>query len=117
MPEVPTPGVNGHVVSSPALHASMSRSSLAPATRVWLLLGSTASAGSFCLFSENGEVAPPTVGNWVSGFNASASGTATKAAATTPAKSTFGFLSTLLITPLSSLNGRIIAEPLFASDQ
>ena len=31
-PETPTPGVKGQVLSEPALHASMSISSLAPAT-------------------------------------------------------------------------------------
>src|SRR5215216_2415441 len=60
MPEVPTPGVNGQVVSSPALHASMSISSLAPAARMLGWAWSTATAGSFCLFWENGLVGLPT---------------------------------------------------------
>src|SRR5689334_4565374 len=53
MPEVPTPAVNGQVVGSPALHASTSISSLAPAARMLGLLASTASPGSFCLFCAN----------------------------------------------------------------
>ena len=54
MPLTPTPCVNGHVVGSPAAQASMSISSLAPATTVFALVGSTAIVGSFCLFWENG---------------------------------------------------------------
>src|SRR5215472_17201266 len=60
-PETPTPGVNGHVVGSPALHASMSISSLAPATTSDGLCASIATAGSFCLFCENGDDGLPTV--------------------------------------------------------
>src|SRR5215470_6404480 len=60
-PEEPTPGVNGHVVGSPALHASMSISSLAPATTSDGLCASIATAGSFCLFCENGDDGLPTV--------------------------------------------------------
>src|SRR5215212_11479151 len=60
MPETPTPGVNGQVVSSPALHASMSISSLAPAAKMLGWAWSTATAGSFCLFWENGLVGLPT---------------------------------------------------------
>src|SRR5919197_5899083 len=52
----PTPGVKGQVVSSPALQASMSISSLAPAARTFGWFASTASAGSFCLFCANGVV-------------------------------------------------------------
>src|SRR3954471_1494279 len=48
------PAVNGHVVSLPALHASSSISSLAPATMTFGAWASTARAGSFCLFCENG---------------------------------------------------------------
>ncbi len=55
MPELPTPAVNGHVLSAPALHASMSILSFAPAASTFGWLASTASAGSFCLFCENGE--------------------------------------------------------------
>jgi hypothetical protein len=51
---VPTPGVNGHVLSVPALHASMSISSFAPAAKMFGWFASAASAGSFCLFCENG---------------------------------------------------------------
>src|SRR4051812_6891089 len=53
------PGVNGHVVSSPALHASRSISSFAPATRTFGWLASIATAGSFCLFCANGEAGLP----------------------------------------------------------
>ena len=52
MPEPPTFGVNGHVVSSPELQASMSMLSFAPAARTFGCDASTASAGSFCLFCE-----------------------------------------------------------------
>src|SRR5437762_10256720 len=55
MPELPMPGVNGHVVGSPALHISLSISSFAPAARTAGWLASTASAGSFCLFCANGD--------------------------------------------------------------
>src|SRR3954447_26683704 len=54
-PETPTPSVNGQSVSGPALQASMSISSFAPAALYAGLLGSTATAGSFCLFWENGN--------------------------------------------------------------
>src|SRR5229473_8708090 len=53
-PETPTPAVNGHVVSAPALHASRSMLSFAPAARTVGLDWSIATAGSFCLFCENG---------------------------------------------------------------
>ena len=52
-PEVPTPGVNGQVVGSPALQASRSMLSLAPAATTFGCAASMASAGSFCLFCEN----------------------------------------------------------------
>ena len=55
------PSVNGQVLSAAALHASMSISSFAPAARMFGWLASTASAGSFCLFSENGVVGLPLV--------------------------------------------------------
>src|SRR5689334_15795110 len=61
MPELPTPGVNGQVLSAPALQASMSILSFAPATSTSGCATSTASAGSFCLFCENGEVGLPTL--------------------------------------------------------
>src|SRR3954463_14808574 len=53
------PAVNGHVVSSPALHASSSISSLAPATMTFGAWASMARAGSFCLFCENGPEGLP----------------------------------------------------------
>src|SRR5437660_11451475 len=59
MPDVPTPGVNGQVVGSPALQASKSISSFAPAARTLGLWASTARAGSFCLFAENGDAGLP----------------------------------------------------------
>src|SRR5690348_9668227 len=49
----------------------MSISSLAPATRMFGWFASTASAGSFCLFCENGEGGLPTVTR-VSGLTAAA---------------------------------------------
>jgi hypothetical protein len=58
-PDTPTPGVNGHVLSVPALQASMSISSFAPAARTFGWLASTATAGSFCLFWENGPAGLP----------------------------------------------------------
>ena len=54
MPDRPIPGVKGHVVASPAAHASMSISSFAPAASTVGWLTSRASAGSFSLFCENG---------------------------------------------------------------
>src|SRR5579859_4144132 len=54
MPDTPIPGVNGHVVSLPALQASSSISSLEPAARIAGSFALTAIAGSFCLFWENG---------------------------------------------------------------
>ena len=72
-PEVPTPGVNGQVVSLPALHASRSMLSLAPAARMFGWFASIATAGSFCLFSENGLGGLPTL-TLVSGLNAAAGG-------------------------------------------
>src|SRR5258705_3046078 len=62
-PETPTPGVNGQVLSVPALHASMSISSLDPATRMLGLLASAVIVGSFCLFCENGVGGLPFVTN------------------------------------------------------
>src|SRR5215218_2289137 len=53
-PEPPTPSVNGQSVSGPALQASMSMLSLAPATTTSGWFASIATAGSFCLFCENG---------------------------------------------------------------
>jgi hypothetical protein len=56
MPETPTPGVNGQGLEGNwLLHACSSISSFEPATTM-LLLASTAMAGSFCLFPENGSV-------------------------------------------------------------
>src|SRR3954447_22803922 len=67
MPDTPTPSVNGQVLSVPALQASMSMLSLAPAASTvddvprcladapW----SMAIAGSFCLFCENGVGGDP----------------------------------------------------------
>ena len=78
-PEAPTPPVNGQVVSSPGLQAS-SISSLEPATRMFGRLASTASAGSFCLFSENGVGGLPTDTS-VSGLNAIAGIAASSATA------------------------------------
>src|SRR5438132_13649772 len=59
-PETPTPAVNGHVVSLPALHASMSISSFEPATRMFGCDALTASPRSFCLFSDNWAGGLPT---------------------------------------------------------
>ena len=42
MPETPTPGVNGQSLSGPALQASMSMLSLAPAARTFGWLASIA---------------------------------------------------------------------------
>src|SRR5881397_34356 len=70
-PDVPMPGVNGHVVSFPALHASRSMLSLAPAARMFGWFASIATAGSFCLFCENGVLGLPTLTR-VSGLVAAA---------------------------------------------
>src|SRR5919206_3437844 len=61
MPETPTPSVNGQSLSGPALQASMSMLSFAPAATTFVATGLTATAGSFCLFCENGVVGLPTV--------------------------------------------------------
>jgi hypothetical protein len=61
MPELPTPGVKGQVVSLPALQASMSISSFEPAARIFGWFASTAKAGSFCLFCEKGLAGLPTL--------------------------------------------------------
>src|SRR3954468_22531054 len=55
------PGVNGQVVGSPAAQVSMSMLSFDPAASTFVWLASTATAGSFCLFCENGPVGLPTV--------------------------------------------------------
>src|SRR3954451_10808367 len=55
------PGVNGHVVGSPAAQVSMSMLSFEPAASTSGCFWSTATAGSFCLFCENGPVGLPTV--------------------------------------------------------
>src|SRR6266567_6443557 len=60
-PETPTPPVNGQVAGLPAAQASSSISSFAPAASTVGACGSTATAGSFCLFCENGEGGLPTV--------------------------------------------------------
>src|SRR5207245_2554650 len=60
-PDTATPLVNGQVVSLPALQASMSMFSLAPATRTFGWFASTARAGSFCLFCEKGDCGLPVV--------------------------------------------------------
>src|SRR5919108_4132684 len=60
IPDPPTPAVNGHVVGSPALQASMSMLSFEPAASTSSLLASIARAGSFCLFCENGLDGLPT---------------------------------------------------------
>src|SRR5919198_5015730 len=52
MPEPPTSGVNGQVLSVPALQASMSMLSFAPAATMFDWIGLMATAGSFCLFWE-----------------------------------------------------------------
>jgi hypothetical protein len=60
-PVTPTSVVNGQVVGSPALHASRSMLSLAPAARISGLDGSMATVGSFCLFCEKIRSLLPTV--------------------------------------------------------
>src|SRR5215213_1943756 len=90
MPETPTPGVNGQVVSSPALQASRSMLSLAPAAKTLGWFWSTATAGSFCLFWEKGLVGLPTDTRvsppWVAEATAGLTNPATKA--TNPATMT-----------------------------
>src|SRR5215218_5752741 len=61
MPLTPTPGVNGHVVGSPALQRSRSMLSLAPAARTFGTYWLTASPGSFCLLCEKYRSSLPTV--------------------------------------------------------
>src|SRR2546422_1023661 len=86
------PAVNGHVVGSPALQASMSMLSFEPAASTSSLPASIASAGSFCLFCENGLDGLPTETSR-SPAAAVAPGTArTSAAATTPRGQSFPFI-------------------------
>src|SRR5215217_4676719 len=65
MPEVPTPGVNGHGASSVAKmvvpQGATSISSFAPAARMLGRDASIATAGSFCLLRGNGLIGLPTV--------------------------------------------------------
>src|SRR3954471_19674594 len=61
MPETLIPVVNGHVVSLRLLHASRSISSLEPAATMSGTNGLTATAGSFCLFCEDGDGGLPLV--------------------------------------------------------
>src|SRR5215213_9789468 len=72
-------------LSRRTLQASRSISSFAPATTTFGLLGSIATAGSFCLFRGNGELGLPTVTS-VSGLKASAPGTTMTAPRTASAK-------------------------------
>src|ERR671936_1908504 len=55
------PAVKGHVLSFRLLQASMSTSSFTPAAAIDGSIGFTATAGSFCLFCENGVDGLPTV--------------------------------------------------------
>src|SRR5919108_6218724 len=80
IPDPPTPGVNGQVVGSPALQASMSMLSFGPAASTSSLLASIAIAGSFCLFCENGVDGLPTETSRSPGA-ATAPGTASASAA------------------------------------
>src|SRR6266508_6359525 len=82
MPETPTPSVKGQVLSVPALQASRSMLSFAPAARTPGWLASIATAGSFCLLGENGDTGLPTVTR-VSALNARALPPCTATTATT----------------------------------
>src|SRR3954454_22800903 len=102
MPETLIPVVNGHVVSLRLLHASRSISSLEPAATMVGTYGLTATAGSFCLFCENGDGGLPVVTR-VSSVVAVAPATPTANA--TAINATLNSVSvgeTLLISPLSS---------------
>src|SRR4030095_10796788 len=86
MPDSPTPWVNGQVVGSPALQASKSISSLAPAATTIGLDASMATPGSFCLFCANGDGGLPTetsVSAWANAGVADKTSTAAATAATT----------------------------------
>src|SRR5215831_5625787 len=88
----------------------MSISSFEPATTMLLWWASTATAGSFCLFCENGNVGlalvtftEPSAAAWA----ASGPLTITRAAADPSTSSTFkGFLMTLSLPPLSAPPGK-----------
>src|SRR3954464_14791972 len=95
MPEAPMPGVNGHVPGSPAAQVSMSMLSLEPAARMLGWFASTATAGSFCLFCENGPVGLPTV---TSESWAKAGAAAARAATRTAAAARDLGLGALLVT-------------------
>ena len=96
---MPTPAVNGQVVGLPALQASSSISSLAPAAAIDGSIGLTATAGSFCLFCENGDGGLPTV-TFVSLPGGVAAATATGISTATETSS--AARSSRFISPLSS---------------
>src|SRR4029453_9383661 len=99
------PGVNGHVLSSRLLHASMSISSLAPAAAMLGSAGFTATAGSFCLFCGNGVDGLPIVTNVSSAFGVAAATPTTSATALTAIAVA---AKNLLISPLLRNEGPIL---------
>ncbi len=92
IPEPPTSVVNGQSLSGPALQASMSMLSLAPAATNHGCPGSIATAGSFCLFCEKIPSLLPTVTSvsppWVAkaGTACSPANVASSSRAESPAK-------------------------------
>src|ERR671933_2799588 len=97
MPDTPTPGVNGHVLSVRLLQDSRSISSFTPAATMFGAIGLIATAGSFCLFCGNGDAGLPTVTSVSPPWVASAAGTKSTAAATA--------------TAANQLNDRFISPP------
>src|SRR3954454_22432613 len=99
MPETPTPAVNGQVFGAPAAQDSSSISSFEPAATTFGLLGSIATAGSFCLFCENGVGGLPTETSTSVGGAAEATATPVKAAAAAAAASSTKYVLGLAIVP------------------
>jgi hypothetical protein len=92
IPDPPTPAVNGQVVGSPALQASMSMLSLDPAASTSSWFASIATAGSFCLFCENGLGGLPTETSRSPGTPTALGTASASAAATAPSSERFLFM-------------------------
>jgi len=99
------PGVNWHVLSSRLLHASISISSLTPAAAMVGSAGFTVTAGSFCLFCENGVDGLPTVTSVSAPFGVAAATPTTRATALTTSAVA---AKNLLISPLLRNEGPIL---------
>ena len=98
-PVTPTPFVKGHVLGSPALHASRSISSFDPATTTDGLCASMPTVGSFCLFWAKGEGGLPTdtsVSPWADAGTAGSASVAVTAATPSRTRTRFTTMPSLL---------------------